>query len=55
MKIINCIFTDEEHKEINKRKKESKLNWHDFILSLGKKNNQNERKKYERKKYERKK
>lgn len=32
MKTINETFTDEEHKELSKRK--GKLSWHDFILKL---------------------
>ena len=32
MKNINEKFTDEEHEEIETIKKETGLNWHDFIL-----------------------
>jgi len=33
MKTLNETFTDEEYESMLRVKKESKLNWHDFILA----------------------
>jgi len=35
MKTINVTFTDEEYQELLKKKTETKLSWHDFILKVG--------------------
>lgn len=34
MKTINQTFEDKEYKKLVKKKEESGLNWHDFILKL---------------------
>lgn len=34
MKQINVWFDDKEHEKLIKKKKELKLNWHDFLLKL---------------------
>jgi len=32
MKQLNITFEDQEHKELEKKKEQSGLNWHDFII-----------------------
>ena len=34
MKQINVYFDDDEHKKLEKKKEELKLNWHDLILKV---------------------
>ena len=34
MKQINVYFDDDEHKKLEDKKKELKLNWHDLILKV---------------------
>jgi len=34
MKQINVWFDDKEHIRFSKKKKELKLNWHDFLLKM---------------------
>jgi len=36
MKHLRETFTDEEFEQLQKRKEQSKLNWHDFIMQLSK-------------------
>lgn len=36
MKHLRETFTDEEFEQLRKRKEQSKLNWHDFIMQLTK-------------------
>ena len=44
MKTINVTFTDEEYEKLNKKKEESGLGWHDFILKVGESKEENQMK-----------
>ena len=41
MKQLNITFENEEHKKLVRKKEESGLNWHDFILKLIEEKNEN--------------